>query len=255
MSVLIAHQARYDLLAFWRSPQGRFFTLVLPIVFLVVLTSVFGDGRIEFDGRSVRQATYYVGHLAALGVISAAFTNLVVSLTVERESGILKRRRATPMPAEGLVAGRVASVTVVAIAAVTLLLLVAWIAYDVEPGLSTLPAVLLATVVGAAAFACLGYALASFIRSADAANPVVQGILLPLYLISGVFVPSDQIPSGLLTVADVFPVRHLAQALYAPFDSAGAGSAIAVGNLLVVALWGLAGLVIAARHFSWAPRS
>jgi ABC-2 type transport system permease protein len=255
MSTVVAHQARYELLAFWRSPQGRFFTLALPIVFLVLFTSVFGDGRIEVDGRDVRQATYYVGHLAALGVVSAAFTSLVISVTIERESGILKRRRATPVSVTGLIAGRVVSAAVIAIAAIACLLVVARTAYDVEPELVQLPAVVLATVVGAASFACLGYALASFIRSADAANPVVQGILLPLYFISGVFVPSDEIPSGLLSVADVFPVRPLAQALYAPFDPATTGTAIAGGDLLVVALWGLAGLVIATLHFSWAPRS
>jgi ABC-2 type transport system permease protein len=242
MSAVVAHQARYELLTFWRSPQGRFFTLALPIIFLVLFTSVFGD------------ATYYVGHLAALGVISAALTSLVVSVTVERERGILKRRRAAPVSATGLIAGRVTSSTIVAAASVACLLLVAWLAYDVRLHLADLPMIMLATVVGAVAFAGLGYALASFIRSTDAAIPVVQGILLPLYFISGVFVPSDELPSRLLTVAEAFPVRHLAQALYGPLDPATTGSGIEAADLLVVALWGLAGLVVAAGHFSWVPR-
>jgi ABC-2 type transport system permease protein len=243
MSAVIAHQARYELLSFWRSPQGPFFTLALPIILLVLLTWVFGD------------AAYYAGHLAALGVISAAFASLVVSVTVERERGILKRRRAAPVSASGLVAGRVTSATIVAAASVACLLVVAWIAYDVTPRPADLPAILLATLVGAGAFACLGHALASFIRSADAATPVVQGIVLPLYLISGVLVPSDEIPARLLSVADAFPVRHLAHALYTPLDPATTGDGIEGTDLLVVAIWGLAGLVAAARHFSWAPRS
>jgi ABC-2 type transport system permease protein len=254
MTTLVVHQARYELLAFWRSTPGRLFTLAAPIVLLVLLTSVFGDGHVEVDGRDVRQATYYVGSLAALGVVSAAFTSLVVSVTNDRESGILKRRRAAPVSGTGLVAGRLASAAVIAIAAVACLLVFARIAYDVEPEPVKLPAVVLATVVGAASFACLGYAVASFIRSVDAAKAAVHGILLPLYLISGVFVPSDEIPSGLLSVADVFPVRPLTQALYAPFDPAAPGAAIAAGDLLVVALWGLVGIVIATLHFSWAPR-
>jgi ABC-2 type transport system permease protein len=241
MSAVVAHQARYELLSFWRCSQGRFLTLALPILLLVVLTSVFGD------------ATYYAGHLAALGVISAALTSLVASVTVERERGILKRRRAAPVPATGLIAGRVASATIVAAATVACLLLVAWIAYGVDPHISGLPALLLATVVGAVAFACLGYALASFIRVADAATPVVQAIVLPLYLVSGVIVPSRDIPTRVLSVADVFPARHLAQALYAPLHPTTTGSGIEAGDLLVVALWGLAGGVVAARHFSWAP--
>jgi ABC-2 type transport system permease protein len=243
MSAVVAHQARYELLSFWRSSQRRFFTLALPILLLVLLTSVFGD------------ATYYAGHLAAFAVISAALTCLVVSVTVERERGILKRRRAAPVPAAGLVAGRVASATIVAAATVACLLLAAWIVYGVRPHITDLPALLLATVVGAVAFACLGYALASFIPSAEAATPVVQAIVLPLYFISGVFVPAQDIPTRLLNVADAFPVRHLAQALYAPLHPATTGSGIEAGDLLVVVLWGLAGVVVAARHFSWAPRS
>jgi ABC-2 type transport system permease protein len=251
----VAHQARYELKAFWRSPEGRFFTLVMPVLFLVLFTSVFGDGRVDVDGRAVPQATYYVGHLAALGVISASFTNLVISIVVERESGILKRRRATPAAAIVLIAGRVLSAVVIAIGAVACLLAAAWILYGVEPPLSMLPAVALATVVGATAFACLGFALTSFIGSADGASPVVQGVLLPLYFISGVFVPSDQIPAGLLGVADALPVRHLAQALYAPLHPGATGSGIAAGDLLIVALWGAVGLLVATRNFSWSPRS
>jgi ABC-2 type transport system ATP-binding protein len=243
MSAVITHQARYELLSFWRSPQGPFFALALPIILLVLLTWVFGD------------AAYYAGHLAALGVISAAFASLVVSVTIERERAILKRRRAAPVSAGGLIAGRVTSATIVAGASVALLLVVAWIAYDVTPRVADLPAILLATMVGAAAFACLGYALASFICSAHAASPVAQAILLPMYLISGVLVPSDELPSPVLSVADAFPVRHLAQALSTPLDPATSGEAIEGADLLVVAIWGLAGLVVATRHFSWAPRS
>jgi len=243
LSAVVAHQARYELLSFWRRPQCRFLTLVVPIAFLIFLTSVFGD------------VTYYVGQLAAVGVISAALSSIVVSVTVERESGILKRRRAAPVGAMWLVAGRVASAAIVAAATIAGIVVVAWIAYDVTPRVIDVPALLLATAVGAVSFACLGYALASFVRSANAATPVVLGVLFPLYLISGVLVPSDQLPSSLLTVADGFPVRHLAQALCAPFDPATTGSGIESVDLLVVAAWGLAGLVVAARCFSWDPRS
>jgi len=243
MSVVVAHQARYELLSFWRRPRCRFLTLVAPIAFLIMLTAVFGD------------VTYYVGHLAAVGVISAAMASLVVSVTLERERGILKRRRAAPVPATGLVAGRVTSAAIVAAATVAGVVLVAWIAYDVRLRLADLPALLLATAVGAVSFACLGYALASFVHTAGAATPVVLGVLLPLYLISGVLVPADQLPSSLLIVADAFPVRHLAQALCAPLEPATTGSGVEGVDLLVVAAWGLAGCVVAARHFSWDPRS
>src|SRR5262249_57469992 len=86
---------------------------------------------------------------------------------------------------------------------------------------SRVPALVFVVAVGSAAFCCLGFALAAVIRSADSAVPVVQAIVLPLYFISGVFVPADQIPGWLLGVADAFPIRHLAYATLALFSPAG----------------------------------
>ena len=65
----------------------------------------------------------------------------------------------------------------------------------------------------AATFCSVGFAVVSFIRAVDSAQPIVQAILLPLYFISGVFVPQDQIPTWMANIANIFPVRHLATPL------------------------------------------
>ncbi len=77
---------------------------------------------------------------------------------------------------------------------------------------------------------------------------------LPLYFISGVFVPEDQIPSLLRAIADVFPIRHLAVAMLTPCTHSQ-GTGIAARDLLIVAAWGVAGLAFAARAFQWSPRT
>jgi hypothetical protein len=86
-----------DLLAFLRNKQGRFFTLILPLHFFVIFVSVFGNDTL--GAQHVKASTYYVPGLSALGLIAAFFVNLVISITAQRESGVLKRRRATPVPA------------------------------------------------------------------------------------------------------------------------------------------------------------
>jgi ABC-2 type transport system permease protein len=101
---------------------------------------------------------------------------------------------------------------------------------------------------------CLGFALASVIRGGEAVMPLVLGITLPLYFISGVFVPSTQIPHWLLDVAAIFPVRHMAAALLAVYNPGTRGSGIQPGDLGVIAGWGAFGLVVAIRRFSWLPR-
>ena len=101
---LVLHQTRFDLLAFLRNRQSRFFTLILPVIFMVIFVSVFGNHRI--GPQQVKASTYYVPGLSALGLIAASFVNLVISVTSQREAGVLKRRRATPVPAWVLIAGR-----------------------------------------------------------------------------------------------------------------------------------------------------
>jgi ABC-2 type transport system permease protein len=213
---LVLHQARFDLLGFVRNRQARFFTLILPILFLVIFVGVFGNHTIQ--GTHVKASTYYVPGLAALGVIAASFVNLVISVTAQRETGVLKRRRSTPVPAWVLIVARALTAIVVALAVMAVLLSIGRFGYGVRLPVETLPGVLVTGVVGAVTFCCLAYALSTAIRSADAAQPMVQAIMLPLYFISGVFIPNVNLPTWLHDVAQVFPVEHLADGLHHAFD-------------------------------------
>jgi ABC-2 type transport system permease protein len=117
------------------------------------------------------------------------------------------------------------------------------------------PAILLTLVVGAAAFCCLGIALTAAIPSQDAAAPIVNALLLPLYFLSGVFIPDDQLPNGVVHFADAFPIRHFFEAFFNAYIPAGGGSGIEWGSLAIVAAWGVVGLLLAVRFFRWTPRS
>ena len=252
---LVAHQLRYDLLGVWRDPQSRFFTIILPLIFLVLLTSLFGNHTVHVDGRAIRASTYYVPGIATLGIIATAFVNLVITITGQRESGVLKRRRSTPVPAWVLIASRALASAILASAIVAVIVAIGRVVYGVHLPSSTLPAFALAVIVGAAVFCCLSFAAASFIRNENSAQPTIQAIILPLYFISGVFVPRDQLPSTLRGIASVFPVSHLNSALFKAFDPASTGSGIAASDLLILAIWGAAGLLIALRRFRWTPQS
>jgi ABC-2 type transport system permease protein len=250
---LVLHQARYDLRAFLRNKQGRFFTLVLPLIFLVIFVSVFGNHTV--GQHDVKASTYYVPGLSAMAVISASFVNLVISITAQRELGVLKRRRSTPVPAWVLIAGRTLTAIGVSLATMTVLVVVGRFAYGVHLPTRTIPGVALTAVVGAITFCVLGYALSTQIRSADAAQPMVQAIMLPLWFISGVFIPNVNLPSWLRHVAEVFPVQHLADGLHHAYDPATHGSGIVWADLGVLALWAGLGLVVALRRFSWTPET
>jgi len=252
---LVAHQLRYDLLVIARDPQSRFFTLVLPIIFMVLLTSLFGNHTHYIGTHPVKNSTYYVPGISTLGIIASSFVNLVITITALRESGILKRRRSTPVPAWVLITSRVLTSAILSIVLVIVIVVIGRIAYGVHLPGSTLPAFVLGVVVGSAAFCCLAFALASFIRNEDSAQPMIQAITLPLYFISGVFVPASQLSKTLRDIADVFPVAHLDKALFKAFDPATTGAGVAGTDLAVLAAWGVAGLAVALWRFSWSPRS
>src|SRR4029079_3424717 len=119
---LLLHQSRYDLLGILRDRQARFFTLVLPLIFLVIFVGVFGNDTV--GPQHVKASTYYVPGLTALAIISGSFVNLVISVTAQRESGVLKRRRATPVPAWVIIGGRTLTAIVVSMVVSVVLLAV-----------------------------------------------------------------------------------------------------------------------------------
>ncbi|HEY3945292.1 MAG TPA: ABC transporter permease [Solirubrobacteraceae bacterium] len=252
---LVAHQLRYDLLLILRDPQSRFFTIALPLIFLVIFTSLFGHDTTHVNGHKIKFSTYYVPGICTLGIIATSFVNLVITITAQRESGVLKRRRSTPVPAWVLIASRMLASAILALVLVAVIVVIGRIAYGVHIPGSTMPAFVLSVIIGAAAFCCMAFAAASFIRNEDSAQPIIQAITLPLYFISGIFIPTSQLSSTLKGIADVFPVIHLNNALFKAFDPATTGSGIAGKDLLIVVLWGVAGLIIALWRFSWSPQS
>jgi ABC-2 type transport system permease protein len=251
---LVAHQARYDLLASLRNPRARFFTFAFPILLLVIFAGVFGNGKIEVDGERVVAARFWVPGILALSIVTASFGALVISIATAREAGVYKRRRATPVPAWVLVAGQVASSLAIGIAMSAILLVIARFGYGVAIPAIALAAVAVTVIVGTLALSCIGFAIAGLVGSPDAAQPVAQALMLPLYFISGVWIPTSQLPHGLRAVGRAFPIYHLAEPLHVAFVRSTAAAVFKPADLASLALWGAGAAFFASRRFSWLPR-
>jgi ABC-2 type transport system permease protein len=245
---LALHQARYDLLALLRNPQARFSTLILPAVLLVAFRSGPGGS----DARAGASSAEIAG-IAALAVLLACFANLAVSITAQRESGVLKRRRASPVPAAIVIAGRTLTAITVAVASTSTVCAVGAVAYGIRLPATAVPSLAVTAIAGSVTFASLAHALCTAIRSTDAAQPVVQAIVLPLCLVSGVFVPAVELPAWLRDLGRALPLEPLADALRHAYAPALHGRALAWGDLAVLAAWAAVGLAIALRRFTWTP--
>jgi ABC-2 type transport system permease protein len=250
---LVAHQFRYDQKAFWRNPAAVFFTVMFPVVVFLILAVVFDGSTVTVHGVGIEATTYYVPAIMALSVISSTMQTLAMTLVIAREDGRLKRGRGTPMPAWVFIAGRIGNSIVVAVLMLALLAAIGGALYSVPFPWERVPELLLVLVVGAASFCCLGIALTAAIPSQDAAAAIVNALLLPLYFLSGIFIPEDELPGGVINFANHFPVRPFFEAFFSAYVPS-AGEAIAWHELIVVGIWGIAGLLLAIRFFRWTPR-
>jgi len=250
---LVVHQFRFDQKTFWRNPASVFFTVLLPVLFLLIFATIFGDDEVESLG--VKTTTYYVPGIITLGVVSATLVSLAISLTVDRENGVLKRTRGTPLPSWVFIAGRIGNALVISTLSLIVLAGLGRLVYGVEIPFERLPAVLVTLAVGAASFCCLGIALSAAIPTEQAAPPITNFVVLPLYFLSGVFIPESEIPEGVLSFADIFPIRHFFEAFFTAFSPTTSGAGFEWGDLGIVSLWGLAGFLLALRFFRWTPRA
>jgi ABC-2 type transport system permease protein len=252
---LVSHQARYDLRAFRRNTRARIFTLAVPVVLLLILVALFRTGTVKAGGVTVKIAAYYVPHIAAMAIVGAGLINLLITLVAKRESGSLKRRRATPVPAWVLIAADATTSIVSSLVIVLVLVAIGSLGFGLTVTGAAIGVAAVETVIGAAVFCCLAYALSGLVGNAESAGPMVQLTTLPVYFISGIYIPDNVLPHWLLDVASVLPVRPLAVALQAAFVPAtNGGQRFALVPVLVVLAWGVAGLIIAVRTFSWMPR-
>ncbi len=156
----VARQFRFTNKAFWRNPASAFFTFAFPLMFLVIFTSLLGDDELQFQGVELSTTTYYVGAMAAFGVISACFTNIAIQTTFNRDAGILKRLRGTPLPAGAYLTSRVLHAMVVGAILVVITLLFGKVVYDSPiPTGGPLLEFIASFLVGALSFAALALAL------------------------------------------------------------------------------------------------
>jgi ABC-2 type transport system permease protein len=244
---LFLHELRNQQRLFWRNRESAVFVFVFPPLLFLLLGAVY-SGKID----GFRAADVLLVGLIGYGCANTAFAGLAITLVIRRESGVLKRIRATPLPTVTYLSAVLSSTLVVFVLQMLLTIalgLTLFHAKGPQNWLGMVPVVL----IGVACFAGMGFGVTSLIRSSEGASAVVNLIVLPMAFLSGSFGPTRHYPEALQWIADVLPLTYLIDLMKDVYLRSGSFTGHPK-DIAILAAWGLAGVVVAWRRFGWEPR-
>ena len=226
-----------------RRGENVLVTIVIPVVVLLFFASV--DVLRAGDGPPV---DFLLPGALALAIMATSLVNLGIATAYERYYGVLKRLGGSPLTRGGLLAAKTGAVLAVEIAQVVLLLAIAIVLLDWRPGAGASPALfVVALLLGTLAFAGLGLLLAGTLR-AEATLALANGLFIGFLLLGGIVLPVSDLPGPLAALAGVLPAAALADAFRVALGSSDADPA---PSLVILAVWGVAAIVLAVRTFRW----
>jgi ABC-2 type transport system permease protein len=247
---LLVSQTRYQNKIFFRNPTAAFFTLFFPLMIFVVFSLIFGNEEIEALGVTLAQ--YFGPAMAVFAAVSASYTNVAVSTAYQRDEGILKRVRGTPLPSSVYLGGKIISAAIVAAVSVVIMMAIGVAFYGIQIYASTIAAAIVTFFIGVGCFAALGLLVAGLVGSGEGATAVTNATLLPLAFVSGIFIiPSDSAPEWLDSVANFFPLKHFVVPFTDAFNPTFTESPWQWFHLAYMVLWGAVALVLGVRLFKW----
>ncbi|MFF5014440.1 ABC transporter permease [Streptomyces sp. NPDC001165] len=251
-----AARSKVELRAFFRNKQSLVFTLMFPVILLVVFGSIF-SGKVAGTQTDLKQV--FMAGIVAAGVMSTAFSGLAISIAIERDTGTVRRLAMTPMPKSAYFIGKLVRVIVTTALETALLLGIALTLFGLPLPSTGERWMTLGwdLALGTVACAMAGAAYSALIPNSRSAAAIVTPVFMVLQFISGVFFPFGQLPHWMQTVAAFFPVKWMAQgfrSVFLPdsFTVAEPAHSWELGRIaLVLALWALGGLVTTALTFRW----
>ncbi|MEV6368403.1 ABC transporter permease [Micromonospora musae] len=251
-------QGRLEITQFLRSRESVVFTMGFPVIMILIFASIFSNEI----APGVSYTQYFITGMIATGLMTVSFQNLGIWIPIERDRGVLKRYRGTPMPKWVYFAGKVIMVVAIGVVETVLLLAVSAAFFDLD-----LPATAgrwltfaWVAVLGVTACTLCGIAISSLARTARSGSAVVTPLALVLQFISGVFFVFTELPTWMQQVAALFPLKWMCQGLRSVFLPDGFGAQEAGGSFelgrvaLVLGAWCVIGLLLCLTTFRWTTR-
>jgi ABC-2 type transport system permease protein len=245
---MLGRQIDYQLRLLARNPRGLWVSLLAPGLIMALRL---GPGGSHAGSLAARAAV--IAGLAAFGLIATCYLTHAIGLVTARESGVLRRWRASPLPRWGYFTGRITATVLLSLVAGAVIIAVGVSLGHVPFAAGSVPALLLVFVLGGVAWAALGTAVTALVAGPESANPVLVFSYLPVILLSGALGAIGE-PAWLGTLMSYLPGRPVIAAASSALTWSGPGLAPVSGrDLAVLAGWALIGLLASVRFFRWAP--
>jgi ABC-2 type transport system permease protein len=216
-----------------RQPVWVIFGLMVPVIYLVLFGPLL-EGAIQNAGTGTSAFNWFIpGLLIQIAMFGSAFAGF--SLVAELRYGVVERMRVTPISRVAMLLGRSLRDGVILVVQAMLLILLA-IPFGLTIDLAGVVVVLALLLLMGLVMAPLSYTAGLILKSEDALAPVVNGISLPLLLLSGILLPMSLAPDWLRTLSTLNPLTHGVDAARALFNSDWSNPAIPLGVGIMVVL-------------------
>jgi ABC-2 type transport system permease protein len=229
-----------------RQPVWVIFGLIQPVLYLVLFGPLL-EASVKAAGAGTNAYNWFIpGLLIQTALFGGAFVGF--GLIAELRYGVVERMRVTPMSRSAMLLGRsLRDVVILVVQAALMMVLAIPFGLTIDPAGAAVTLALLALI--GLVMAPLSYTAGLVLKSEDALAPLVQGVALPLLLLSGILLPMALAPDWLRTLSTLNPLTHAADAARALFNADWGNPEVAIGvglttALAVFAVW------IASRAFS-----
>lgn len=248
-----------ELKMFYRRPEQLVLTFSMPAVIGILLGSIFSTKMPHSDTST---GAVLAASILAYGILSTSFINLGISIAADRESGALRRLRGTPTTASSYFVGKIALVAVASLAEAVVLLSVGVLVFKLHLptsafGWFTLTWVFLMGIVSSS---LLGIFVSNLASNAVSAAVITNGPGVALQFVSGTYVPLIALPTWMLTLGSVFPVKWMAQGFRSVLLPSNMAAFEPAGNwehwhtFFVLTAWSVGGLIACLTVFRWSDK-
>lgn len=196
-----------------------------------------------------RYIDWLVPGLLGMNIMSTGLWGVGFAIVQARTKKLLKRLVATPMSKAHYLLSHVLSRLLFLAMETTVVVGFAWVAFDVKVHGSLWSLALLA-LLGALAFGGLGLLLASRVRTIEAVSGLMNLVMLPMWVLSGVFFAASNFPDVMQPVIGALPLTALIDALRAVANDGQPLSAL-LPEIGVLTAWGSVSFGLALRLFRW----